>query len=131
MPGTARIVPTLTTGLDGGSRTMSARPMASSTPGAGAASSAPAKTNPAAGTSACSRTHHSWKWTVRPPSPPRITWVSTRSSDIGSSATPGCHRWQRTPVAADSGRPAPSMLVRWRWVAMSRSPRPNQSGPAP
>ena len=65
MPGTARMVPMLTTGLDGGNRTKSASPMASSTPGAGAASSAPARTIPAAGTAACSRTHHSWKWTVR------------------------------------------------------------------
>ena len=38
----------LTTGLDGGNRTTSASVTASSTPGAGPASSAPAKTNPAA-----------------------------------------------------------------------------------
>ena len=41
MPGTARMVPMLTTGLDGGNRTTSASVTASSTPGAGLASSAP------------------------------------------------------------------------------------------
>src|SRR5262249_16256411 len=55
MPGTARMVPTLTTGLDGGNRTTSASPMASSTPGAGAASSAPARTKPSAGPAAGQR----------------------------------------------------------------------------
>jgi len=61
MPGTARMVPMLTTGLEGGNRTTSAAPIASSTPGAGAASAAPEAKIPAAGTSACRRTHHSWK----------------------------------------------------------------------
>ena len=41
MPGTARMVPMLTTGLDGGNSTTSAASMASSTPGAGRARSAP------------------------------------------------------------------------------------------
>src|SRR5215510_10741607 len=132
IPGTARMVPMLTTGLDGGSRTTSASVMAASTPGAGAASAAPSNTKPVAGTCAPIRTHHSWKCTVRSPSSPAsTTWVSTRSSDIGSSRTPGCHRWHSTAVAADSGSPAESMLVRCRCVAMSVSPRPNQSGPAP
>ena len=44
MPGTARIVPTDTTGLDGGKRITSASAIASSTPGAGLACSAPTGT---------------------------------------------------------------------------------------
>src|SRR5215469_7320836 len=129
IPGTARIVPMLTTGLDGGSTTTSASASASSTPGAGEACAAPAKSKPAAGTPAPIRTHHSWKCTVRPASSPSsTTWVSTRSSDIGSSVTPGCHRWHSTAVTADSGSPAASMLVRCRCVAMSASPRLNEFG---
>ncbi len=62
MPGTARIGPMETTGLDGGNSTKSASAIASSTPGAGAATSAPAGVIASAGTAACSRTHHSWKW---------------------------------------------------------------------
>ena len=50
IPGTARIVPMLTTGLDGGIRITSAPAIASSTPGAGDACAAPAKTKPVAGT---------------------------------------------------------------------------------
>src|ERR1022692_3426676 len=42
MPGTARMMPMLTTGFDGGSRTKSAASIASSTPGAGFAPAAPA-----------------------------------------------------------------------------------------
>ena len=138
IPGTARMVPMLTTGLDGGSRTASAAAIASRTPGAGVAACAPVTTMSAAGTAACSRTHHSWKCTVRWPVAGRaggpscrITWVSTGSSDMGMSVTPGCHRWQSAAVAADRGRPSPSMLVRAMWVAKSRSPRLNQSGPTP
>ena len=41
MPGTARIGPMDTTGLEGGNSTKSASAIASSTPGAGAAASAP------------------------------------------------------------------------------------------
>ena len=65
MPGTARIGPMLTTGLDGGKSTKSASLMASSTPGAGTASAAPTGKIACAGTAACSRTHHSWKWITR------------------------------------------------------------------
>ena len=61
MPGTARIVPMLTTGFEGGKSTTSASAMVSSTPGAGAASAAPTAMISAAGVSACIRTHHSWK----------------------------------------------------------------------
>ena len=153
IPGTARMAPTLTTGLDGGSSTQSAAAIASSTPGAGAAVSAPVNVIAAAGTAACIRTHHSWKCTVRrpPPAPPApsaplvpsarpapsapspasVTWVSTRSSVIGSRMTPGCHRSLSARVTADSGRPARSMPVRAMCVAKSRSPRLNQPGPAP
>ena len=61
MPGTARIGPIETTGLDGGKSTKSASAMASSTPGAGTARSAPTGMIAEAGTAACSLTHHSWK----------------------------------------------------------------------
>ncbi|CAM5732030.1 hypothetical protein SALBM311S_01588 [Streptomyces alboniger] len=44
IPGTARMVPTETTGLDGGNSTTSASAIASSTPGAGLACSAPTST---------------------------------------------------------------------------------------
>ena len=61
-PGTARIGPMLTTGLDGGRSTMSAAAMASRTPGPALRSRRRRSTMRSAGTAACSRTHHSWKW---------------------------------------------------------------------
>src|SRR5579875_1082842 len=132
MPGTVRIGPMLTTGLDGGNSTTSAAAIASSTPGAGVASAAPDGTIETAGTSACSRSHHSWKCTVRrAPSSSMTTCVSTRSSDMGSSRTPGRHRRHSAAVISDSGWPSASIRVRTMWVAMSLSPRVNQSGPAP
>ncbi len=104
MPGTARMVPMLTTGLDGGKRTTSASASASSTPGAGLDCSAPTGTTASASTEARSRTQYSWKWTARrSPSRSTATWVSTRSSVIGSSRTPGCHRSQSASVTAESG----------------------------
>ncbi len=89
-----------TTGLDGGNRTKSASAIASRTPGAGAAPSAPTGVIASAGMAACSRTHHSWKWIS---SPPTFTRVSTRSSDIGSRRTPGRQRSHSTRVTSDSG----------------------------
>ena len=59
LPGTDRIVPMLTTGLDGGNSTKSASAMASSTPGAGTAPSAPLAVMASAGAAACIMTHHS------------------------------------------------------------------------
>ncbi len=104
IPGTDRIAPIDTTGFDGGSSTTSAAAMASSTPGPGFASSAPTNTIDCAGTSACSRTHHSWKWIAFGPSPrSTTTCVSTRSSLIGNSSTPGFHRAHSAAVTADSG----------------------------
>ncbi len=106
MPGTARMVPTETTGLDGGKRITSAAAIASSTPGAGLACSAPTGTTASASTEARSRTQYSWKCrTRRSPVPASVTatWVSTRSSDMGSSRTPGCQRSQRASVTALSG----------------------------
>ena len=91
----------LTTGFDGGNTITSAAPIASSTPGAGAACAAPTAMMSAAGVRACIRTHHSWKCTVRWSS--STTCVSIGSSDIGSSRTPGRHRSHRTCVTADSG----------------------------
>ncbi len=73
MPGIARMMPMLTTGLDGGSSTKSASAIARSTPGAGAARSAPEAMKLRAGTLACSRTHHSWKCTVRLPASSSIS----------------------------------------------------------
>ena len=52
IPGTARIVPTETTGFDGGTSTTSASLIASSTPGAGLASSIPIGTTAVRGTAA-------------------------------------------------------------------------------
>ena len=52
-------------------------------------------TNSCAGTGACRRTHHSWKCTARRPGASgrrSTTCVSTGSSLIGSSRTPGCQR---------------------------------------
>ncbi len=87
------MVPIETTGFDGGSSTTSASAMAARTPGAGLAFSAFTGMIACAGTAARSRSHHSWKCTARWPSASEITtWVSTRSSDIGSSRTPGFHR---------------------------------------
>ena len=59
----------------------------------------------------------------------RTTCVSVQSSVIGISVTPGCQRSHSAAVAADSGSPDASMLVRTMCVAKSLSPRLNQSGP--
>ena len=59
----------------------------------------------------------------------RTTCVSVQSSVIGISVTPGCQRSHSAAVAADSGWPDASMLVRTMCVAKSLSPRLNQSGP--
>lgn len=109
MPGTARIVPTETTGLDGGKRMTSASPIASRTPGAGLAPSAPTGSTAYAGTEARSRTQYSWKWTaLRPPPGPAsgsstTTCVSIRSSVMGISRTPGFQRAHSASVTALSG----------------------------
>ena len=63
------------------------------------------------------------------PSAARSTWVSVQSSVIGIRVTPGRQRSHSAAVAADSGCPAASMLVRTMCVAKSLSPRLNQSGP--
>jgi len=44
---------------------------------------------------------------------------------------PGCHRRHSSSVTADSGWPSASSWLRRMCVAKSRSPRVNQSGPAP
>ncbi len=122
----------LTTGLDGGRMTASAAAIASSTPGAGEASSAPTRMICSAGTEARSRTHHSWKWTARRPrSSEMTTWVSVLSSLIGIRRTPGRQRAHSASVTADRGYPASSIWVRTMWVAKSRSPRPNHCGSTP
>ena len=134
IPGTPRIVPTETTGLDGGTSTRSASLIASRTPGPGLASSMPMGTTAWAGISARWRIQYSWKCTaLRSPvsGSSMTTCVSTRSSVIGSSSTPGSQRRHSAAVTALSGYPASSIWVRTRWVAMSRSPRPNQLGSTP
>src|SRR5438094_721681 len=112
-PGTDSTVPTETTGFDGANSTASAPAMASATPGPGVASSAPTGTIECAGSSARYRTHHSWKcsalrWSGFSGSS-TTTWVSTRSSDIGSNLTPGRQRSHSASVTADSGYPARSI----------------------
>ena len=106
------MVPTETTGLDGGSRTRSASVIASITPGPGVDSSSPTTTTASAGTWARSRTQYSWKWTTRRPlgdsSSGIATWVSTRSSVIGSSLrlspkTGESQRRQSASVTWESG----------------------------
>lgn len=68
---------------------------------------------------------------LRWPSCSTATWVSTRSSVIGMSRTPGFHRSHSASVTALSGYPALIICVRTMWVAKSRSPSPNHSGPTP
>ncbi len=100
------MVPTETTGFDGGTRTTSVSVSASSTPGPGLASSMPIGTTAWAGTAAWCRTQYSWKCTARrsPVSGSSMTtWVSTRSSVIGNSSTPGRQRWHSAAVTALSG----------------------------
>src|SRR3954451_3263357 len=129
MPGTARIVPTLTTGLLGGNSTTSQSAIASTTPGAGRAASALCNRISRAATSACKRTHHSWKWIVEPSS--SKTWVSTSSFVAGSKRPPGCQRSHNRRVTSSRPTPSRSHIVRAMWVARSRSPSPNHAGPAP
>ena len=117
IPGTARIAPTETTGLEGATTTRSAVPMASSASGVGEADSAPIWTKPEAGSCALCRTHHSWKWIAREPvadppaspapAPPSAadgsvttTCVSHRSSVTGSRRTPGDQRVQSASVTS-------------------------------
>src|SRR3954468_22814931 len=61
IPGTLRIVPIETTGLDGAIRIRSASPIAASTPGPGVVDSAPIGVIDNAGNVAWYRIHHSWK----------------------------------------------------------------------
>ncbi len=98
------MVPTDTTGFDGGKTMTSASAMASRTPGAGLACSAPTGTTACAATEARIFTQYSWKCTaLLSPSTSTATCVSTRSSDIGISRTPGFHLAHRASVTALSG----------------------------
>ncbi len=135
IPGTPRMVPTETTGFDGGRTTRSVSVTASITPGAGAAASWPTTSTVSAGTAARSRTQYSWKWITERPlglsGSATAMWVSTRSSLIGSRVTPGCQRRHSASVTWERVNPASSICVRTRWVAMSRSPSPNHVGSTP
>ncbi|CAM5682338.1 hypothetical protein SBADM41S_07037 [Streptomyces badius] len=68
------------------------------------ACSAPTGTIARASTEARSFTQYSWKWiALLSPSISTATCVSTRSSDMGSSRTPGCQRAQSASVTALRG----------------------------
>ena len=99
-----------TTGLLGATRIRSADRRASVTPAAGRAVSMPTRVTASASGRARSRTQYSWKCTARRPpgawSSAIVTWVSTRSSVIGSRRSAGSPASQRPASAAvtsDSG----------------------------
>ena len=73
-------------GFDGAMTTHSASAIASSTPGAGLASSAPSKRMARTGTECCRCTKYSWKpiSVGRPSSPSMVSMVRSRSSVAGS-----------------------------------------------
>ncbi len=134
IPGIVMIAPMLTTGLDGASMTTSACSIAATTPGPAVALSDPTKAKLWVGIRARWRTHHSWKWiALRSPVSGSVTttWVSHLSSLAGSSVAPGDQRAHSAAVTSDNGYPARNIWLRTRWVARSRSPRPNQSGWTP
>ena len=69
------------------------------------------------------------RWGSRGRRPRRGSRPGRRTSAAG--VTPGCQRRHSASVTAESGKPASSIWVRTRWVATSRSPRPNQVGSTP
>ena len=106
MPPIFRMEPMLTTGFDGAINTTSAPSIASVTPGAAVALSAPTNAKLSVGTWARYRTHHSWKWTAFfSPSAGSVmtTWVSLRSSLAGSRRAPGFHRAHSASVIWERG----------------------------
>ena len=139
MPGTARTVPTLTTGFDGASSTTSASAIASSTPGAGRRlGRRRPDTIDCAGSSAWCRTHHSWKWIAfgspsrrrpRHGSRPgrRTSAAAARPAATGRTAP-------RSPRRADSRRAA-SGCAPGGWRCPCRRartrPGPRRRRPAP
>src|SRR3989442_561441 len=128
-PGTARIEPTEVTGLEGQTTTRSASRIASSTPGAGRARSAPSYSTPTTSTWHLSRTKYSWK--PSRPSGVRIV-VRTASSLIGRilDATPSA--WARSAVTAESVRPSCSARVRTTYsVLYGFAQRPEGAAAAP
>ena len=128
-PGTARMGPIETTGLDGASRTTSAPAMASTTPGAATADPIPGFSNPAGSSVARCLVHHSWKC-IRDPSR-SCTTVSTSASVIGSSRAPSGQRRDIRSITCVGVSPSRSHPVRARCVPRSRSPRVNHGHPAP
>ncbi len=123
-PGTARIVPIDTTGLEGQITIVSASAIASSTPGAGTAASMPSNTMLSICSAAPCLTRYSWK--VRTPSGV-VMRLRTGSSVIGITCATTPSRAQISAVIIDSAAPCPMRTVRKRWVARSRSPRPNHA----
>ena len=120
------------TGFDGGNTTASAPATASSTPGAGLASAAPSYRTAFTSSAACRRTQYSWKCRSR--GRPMLTasiLVVTGSSDIGRIRLASPNRAATRAVASDSVAPDRRSPVRNRWVARSRSPRPNHDPSAP
>src|SRR5229473_2186564 len=123
--GTARIGQMLISGLLGQMMMRSASRMASRTPGAGFADSAPAKRMPRTTGSARRFTRYSWKWSG--PSFESMM-VGMGLSDMGRMRDFTRRAVRIDSAAWDNVFPSTSMAVRWMWVARSRSPRLNQLG---
>ena len=111
MPGTARMVPMLTTGFDGGNSTTSAAPIASSTPGRGRGLRRADRDDLRRGR---------LRVQAHPPllevnhvalgRPARRGFRPGRRTSA-AAARPGCHRSHSTRVTADSGCPAAEQLA--------------------
>ena len=121
-PGTPRMVPIETTGLEGQITIASASAIACSRPGAGRAESMPSISMRVISSAAPSRTRYSWK--VLAPAGV-VMRVRTGSSVIGSTVASTPRRAQISAVIVVRPRPSRMRRVRWMWVARSRSPRPN------
>ena len=123
---TARIGSIETNGLLGARRSRSAAAIASSTPGAGVAVSAPSKRT-ASTSSRCPRaTNHSWNGN----SPAGVSiHVRRRSSVAGSSGASTPNAAASRAVTLESGSPMRSACVRTRCRPRSRSPSWNHASP--
>ena len=123
---TARIGPSETYGLLGANTIASASRIASSTPGAGRASSAPA--NETASTSSSCRLPTNHSWNENAPAGV-VTCVRSGSSVAGTMRLVTPAAVASLPVTAESGSPLRSACVRTRWSPRSRSPSRNQPSP--
>ena len=123
-PGIARMVPIDTTGLEGTITIRSASAIDSTTPGAGRAPAAPSSSIRSIGSAAPCLTRYSWK--LRTPAGV-VMRVRTGSSVIGMIRASTPSRAAISAVTSLSRAPSARRRVRCRWVARSRSPRPNQA----